>query len=177
VRLPGTVTDISLGGCYVEMLAPLPCDTEIELLLNTGDGTLRVSGSVRSSQMGMGMRVAFTGMSPVDFERLRDFAPPVTSPQQTVKTPPRPSAPPRPGPMPPQPISQLAAAPKAPGKQLAHNRRSARSRRASAVPQRASHSRRTRRSAREDEDSQKVIILPASRNAGYPAGHERAWFR
>lgn len=93
VRLPGAVTDISLGGCYVEMLAPLPCDTEIELSLNTGDGTLRVSGAVRSSQMGMGMGVAFTGISPVDFERLRDFAPHVGSPRQPAKTPARPSAP------------------------------------------------------------------------------------
>jgi hypothetical protein len=110
VRLPGTVTDISLGGCYVEMLAPLPRDTDIELSLNTGDATLCVSGSVRSSQTGMGMGVAFTGMSPVDFERLRDYAPPEDSPQQPAKTPTRPSAPPRPAPTPTQPEIQPVAA-------------------------------------------------------------------
>jgi len=75
VRLPGKVTDISLGGCYVEMLAPLPIDTAVELVLSTGDIVLRVSGKVRSSQLGMGMGVAFTFLGPGEFEKLRRLAP------------------------------------------------------------------------------------------------------
>jgi hypothetical protein len=75
--LPAKVTDISLGGCYVEMLSPLPLGTLVELTLNPGDTTLQVRGKVRVSQMGMGMGVAFTGMSPEDFEKLRTMAPPV----------------------------------------------------------------------------------------------------
>lgn len=74
VGLPGTVTDVSLGGCYVEMLAPLPVDTTIDLALTVGDITMHASGKVRSSHMGLGMGVAFASMSPAHFEKLRQFS-------------------------------------------------------------------------------------------------------
>jgi hypothetical protein len=74
VGLPGKVTDISLGGCYVEMLAPLPVHTMVELVLTAGDTTLRFFGKVRSSQTGLGMGVTFASMSPGDFEKLRKFS-------------------------------------------------------------------------------------------------------
>ena len=74
VGLPGKVTDISLGGCYVEMLAPLPVDTVVELVLSAGETTMRASGRVRSSQTGLGMGVAFASMSPGHFEKLRKFS-------------------------------------------------------------------------------------------------------
>lgn len=72
----GTVTDISLGGCYVEMFAPLPVDSVIELDIDLEGQYLRPTGRVRSSQTSFGMGVAFTGLGPGDFERLREFAPP-----------------------------------------------------------------------------------------------------
>lgn len=75
VRLPGTATDISLGGCYVEMLAPLPVDTDVEIVLSPEGMKLEMSGKVRSSQTGMGMGIAFTGMRPADFEMLQRLAP------------------------------------------------------------------------------------------------------
>lgn len=75
VQLPGTVTDISLGGCYVEMLAPLPVDTVVALQLKPEGTTLEMSGQVRSSQTGLGMGIAFTGMRPADFEKLQRLAP------------------------------------------------------------------------------------------------------
>jgi len=118
VRLPGTVTDISLGGCYIEMLAPLPCDTEIQMSLNTGDATLNVSGTVRFSQMGMGMGVAFTGMGPVDFERLRDFAPPVTAPPQCTRVSSHPNMPPQPAPVSVPPGNRTVMAQKPPANNL-----------------------------------------------------------
>jgi len=71
----GTITDISLNGCYVEMLSPLPIDTAIVLAFNLDDAPLRVNGKVRTSQVSFGMGVAFTGMSPEDYERVRNFAP------------------------------------------------------------------------------------------------------
>jgi hypothetical protein len=81
--IAGKVIDISLGGCYFQMLSPLPVSTSIRIALNT-DGSesnnapLNLNGKVRSSQAGQGMGVAFTGMSPDDFERLRKFAPPAS---------------------------------------------------------------------------------------------------
>ena len=75
--LPATVTDICLGGCYLEMLSPLPLDSEVELLLGSGDEAIRSRGRVRSALPGMGMGVSFTGMGPDDLRRLRRIAPPL----------------------------------------------------------------------------------------------------
>jgi hypothetical protein len=75
-EIPGKITDISLGGCYLEMLSPLPVGTMIRIALNPGDAALNLAGKVRSSQTGFGMGVSFTGMGPDDFEKLRRFAPP-----------------------------------------------------------------------------------------------------
>ena len=76
LRMTATVTDLSLGGCYVEMLSPLPVDTFVDIALSPGDVTLQLSGRVRSSQNNFGMGVSFTGMRPQDFEVLRKLAPP-----------------------------------------------------------------------------------------------------
>src|SRR5579863_2087637 len=55
----GTVTDICLNGCYVEMFAPLPVDSVVELDIDLEGKDLRPTGRVRSSQtsFGMGRRV------------------------------------------------------------------------------------------------------------------------
>ncbi len=74
-RMPGTVTDISLGGCYVEMLVPLPINTVVELVLKSDGSPMQISGRVCSSQTGMGMGVSFTRIKPADFERLQRIAP------------------------------------------------------------------------------------------------------
>lgn len=87
VQLPARVTDISLGGCYVEMLAPLPVDAMIELTLNPGDTTMHATGKVRSSQTGFGMGISFTGLNPEDFEKLRKFAPPAPGVPEAVTLP------------------------------------------------------------------------------------------
>jgi PilZ domain len=87
VEMPGKITDISLGGCYVEMLSPLPDGTLIRITLSPGAGTLKLSGRVCSSQTGFGMGVAFTGISPQDFERLRTLAPPTADAKPPVKAP------------------------------------------------------------------------------------------
>jgi hypothetical protein len=99
--VPGTITDVSLGGCYVEMLSPLPLDSTIHLSLNPGTSTLHMTGKVRSSQEGLGMGVSFTGMGPEDFEKLWRFAPPTSDAPAQAKAPQarpaafRQSAPPR----------------------------------------------------------------------------------
>lgn len=72
----GTVTDICLNGCYVEMFAPLPLDSVVELEIDLEGKDLRPTGRVRSSQTSFGMGVAFTRLSPGDLQRLREFAPP-----------------------------------------------------------------------------------------------------
>jgi PilZ domain len=87
LRMPATVTDISLGGCYVELLSPLPVDTFVDISVSPGDTTLQLSGRVRSSQMNFGMGVSFTGMRPQDFEVLRKLAPPTVDAQPEKQVP------------------------------------------------------------------------------------------
>jgi hypothetical protein len=75
MNLPVKVTDISFGGCYVEMLAPLPVNSCVELALDTSQGAIHARGKVVAAQTGMGMGIAFTAISPEDFEKLREIAP------------------------------------------------------------------------------------------------------
>ena len=89
VSLPGTITDISLGGCYVEILSPLPAESRVQVSFKLDDEVLEPCGSVCSSQMGTGMGIAFTMIKPAEFEALRKFAPPAAPPG---KTPPHVSA-------------------------------------------------------------------------------------
>src|ERR1700683_4403227 len=75
VGIPVKIADISLGGCYIEMFSPLPRNSLVEISCKLDDATLQMSGKVRSSQMGFGMGIAFTSMSPEHFEKLKTFAP------------------------------------------------------------------------------------------------------
>jgi PilZ domain len=93
LRMTATVTDLSLGGCYVEMLSPLPVDTFVDIALSPGDVTLQLSGRVRSSQNNFGMGVSFTGMRPQDFEILRKLAPPTLESGELSKHEPHPPQP------------------------------------------------------------------------------------
>lgn len=89
VSLPAKVTDISLGGCYLEMLSPLPVDALIDLTMNPSNMTLKMNGRVRTSQTGMGMGVEFTGLTPGEFEKLRKIAPPDSGTPHQAKQPSR----------------------------------------------------------------------------------------
>ena len=100
--MTATVTDISLGGCYVEMLSPLPVDMFVDISISPDDTTLQLSGRVRSSQVNFGMGVSFTGMRPQDFEVLRKLAPPTLS----APDPPKEIASPPPAPAPPTPAKE-----------------------------------------------------------------------
>jgi PilZ domain len=92
LRMTATVTDISLGGCYMEMLSPLPVDTFVDISISPGDTTLLLSARVRSSQVNFGMGVSFTGMRPKDFEVLRKLAPPtLAAPEASRQAPPPPA--------------------------------------------------------------------------------------
>jgi hypothetical protein len=70
------ITDISLGGCYLEMLSPHPIGTSIEIDFPLYESNTHAYATVRSSQSGMGMALQFTEMTPDNFEKLRRFAPP-----------------------------------------------------------------------------------------------------
>jgi hypothetical protein len=67
----GKVSDLSLGGCFVEMPMPLPLQEKIEIALWLGETKLRLQGEVASASPGFGMGVRFTSLSPENLEFLR----------------------------------------------------------------------------------------------------------
>jgi CheY-like chemotaxis protein len=52
-----SLSDISSGGCYVEMPTPFPVGTRVEIVVRTQDLKLRVQGVVQSVHSGFGMGV------------------------------------------------------------------------------------------------------------------------
>ena len=60
----GTLTDISLHGCYVEMTNTYPVDTRVELVLKSCCLRIETAGSVRASYPGLGMGICFARVDP-----------------------------------------------------------------------------------------------------------------
>jgi CheY-like chemotaxis protein len=54
------LSDLSPGGCYLEMPLAFPAGTAVEITVRTQEMKLRLSGSVRASHPGYGMGVSFT---------------------------------------------------------------------------------------------------------------------
>jgi len=54
------LSDISEGGCYVEMPSPLVGQSGVEILVRTADTKLRIRGQVLATHPGFGMGVRFT---------------------------------------------------------------------------------------------------------------------
>ena len=55
-----TLSDVSEGGCYVEMPSPLTGQTDIEIVVRTVDMKLKIRGHVQAVHPGFGMGVRFT---------------------------------------------------------------------------------------------------------------------
>ena len=72
-RVNGTVSSISLNGCFIEAPQAAPPGSEVEVMLDVGEGT-RVRALVRSSLAAIGMGVEFTDMTVPNFRRLQSIA-------------------------------------------------------------------------------------------------------
>jgi len=70
-RLTGRATDLSMGGCYVDLMSPLEAGTSLHLRLTSEGLVFQCEGQVLYSNPGMGMGVAFTKMPPEHLETLR----------------------------------------------------------------------------------------------------------
>jgi CheY-like chemotaxis protein len=53
------VSDLSPGGCYLEMPLAFPTGSAVEIVVRTADMKLRLTGNVRASHPGYGMGVSF----------------------------------------------------------------------------------------------------------------------
>jgi hypothetical protein len=59
VRMWGTLTDVSLHGCYVEMSNTFPVDTKVRLVLKSCGLRIQLAGTVRASYPALGMGICF----------------------------------------------------------------------------------------------------------------------
>jgi len=67
----GKASDLSVGGCFVEMPIPLPVETGFAIALWLGETKLRLHGQVASSSPGFGIGVRFADVSPETQEFLQ----------------------------------------------------------------------------------------------------------
>ncbi len=70
--LRSATSDLSLGGCYLETIFPLPIGTNVELKLQLED-TLLVLATVVTCDPQVGNGIRFSRMLPEDLEQLRVF--------------------------------------------------------------------------------------------------------
>jgi hypothetical protein len=68
-----STVDISMGGCYIETLFPLPVGANVNVLLWLGSNKLLAKGTVRTSYPGVGMGIEFVGLAWEDSQRLDRF--------------------------------------------------------------------------------------------------------
>lgn len=64
------LTDLSLGGCYGESMAPFDRDTTLDLVLEVGGLSLRARGMVRTCHSSMGNGIGFTQIQPDEWKKL-----------------------------------------------------------------------------------------------------------
>jgi len=65
-----TLSDISEGGCYVEMPTPLTGQSGVEILVRTADAKFRIRGQVLATHPGFGMGVRFEFRDSVEREEI-----------------------------------------------------------------------------------------------------------
>jgi len=66
----GRTSDLSQGGCFVEMHIPLKVESKFEIVLWLGVTKLRLQGAVASASPGFGIGVRFMNVTPQDREFL-----------------------------------------------------------------------------------------------------------
>ena len=69
----GTLTDISLRGCYVEMSSTLPVDSKVDLVMDASGFRIRAKGIVRISYPGLGMGILITDLAPAQRQFLDEL--------------------------------------------------------------------------------------------------------
>jgi|GEM_PF-2059496 len=72
-RISGRITDISLGGFFVDTLNIFPVDTPVEFTFSTGLQTIQGRGQVRATVEYFGMGIQFTELAAEDLEHLAEF--------------------------------------------------------------------------------------------------------
>lgn len=72
-RMWGTLTDVSLHGCYVEMSNTFPVDTVVDLVLRSCGIQIQAPGRVRASYPALGMGICFGEIEPGQHLQLKQL--------------------------------------------------------------------------------------------------------
>ncbi len=72
-RMWGTLTDVSLHGCYVEMNTTFPVDTKVDLVLKSFGIRILASGTVRATYPFLGMGICFAELEPTEKLQLKQL--------------------------------------------------------------------------------------------------------
>jgi PilZ domain-containing protein len=73
VRLWGTLKDISLNGCYVEMATTFPVNTEVNVELESAGIRVLAGATVRASYPSLGMGMCFSKLAPTQQLRVKEI--------------------------------------------------------------------------------------------------------
>ena len=63
-RLSARISELGVGGCYVDPLTPFPEGTQVKLRIFRDQGTFESTGKVVYTHANFGMGVAFTNITP-----------------------------------------------------------------------------------------------------------------
>lgn len=64
VRIASRVSELSLHGCYLDMMNPFPTGTLVLVKISAGDAFFQAKGKIIYSQMNMGAGVGFLQVEP-----------------------------------------------------------------------------------------------------------------
>ena len=73
VRMLGSLTDISLHGCYVAMNTTFPVGTKVDLVLESMGIRSETAGTVRATYPALGMGIAFADIEPAQLLQLQQL--------------------------------------------------------------------------------------------------------
>ena len=73
VHMWGTVTDVSLHGCYVEMSTTFPVNTKANLVIESNGIRFHTQATVRASYPFLGMGMCFSGIEAGQRKRLEEI--------------------------------------------------------------------------------------------------------
>jgi len=73
VRMWGTLTDVSLHGCYVEMNCTFPVETKVDLVLKSFGIRIHTAGTVRATYPSVGMGICFADIDLLEQLQLRQL--------------------------------------------------------------------------------------------------------
>jgi PilZ domain len=86
VRTFAKLTDISFGGCYVEMTATSAPGAEVHLAIEVSGIRFRVRGIIKTSDPCLGMGILFTEISALDREYLQNLLLVLSSDMQNARS-------------------------------------------------------------------------------------------